>query len=86
MNVSHPEFNFFGFLVPLSLVSGVLGFLIAWLTVAVLERLRLTGSPGTLRKRSSGTSLRVTEQQSRSWGMKINRLGEQFAVWAGAST
>ena len=48
MNVSHPEFNFFGFLVPLSLVSGVLGFLIAWLTVAVLERLRLTRYVGNV--------------------------------------
>jgi len=42
MNVLHPEFNFLDFLAPLNLVSGVLGFLIAWLTVAVLERLRLT--------------------------------------------
>jgi hypothetical protein len=42
MNVLHPEFNFLGFLVPLTLVSGVLGFVIAWLTLAVLERLRLT--------------------------------------------
>jgi Protein of unknown function (DUF1656) len=42
MNVLHPEFNFLGFLVPLSLVAGVLGFLIAWLTLALLERLRLT--------------------------------------------
>ena len=39
MNVLHPEFNFLDFLVPLNLVAGVLGFLIAWLTVAVLERL-----------------------------------------------
>jgi hypothetical protein len=42
MNVLHPEFNFLGFLVPLSLVAGVLGFLMAWLIVAILERLRLT--------------------------------------------
>jgi hypothetical protein len=42
MNVLHPEFNFLGFLVPLSLVAGVLGFLMAWLLVAILERLRLT--------------------------------------------
>ena len=42
MNVLHPEFNFLGFLVPLTLVAGVLGFLIAWLIVAVLERLQLT--------------------------------------------
>jgi len=41
MNVLHPEFNFLDFLVPLNLVAGVLGFLIAWLTVAVLERLQL---------------------------------------------
>ena len=42
MNVLHPEFNLLGFLVPLNLVAGVLGFLIAWLTLALLERLRLT--------------------------------------------
>jgi hypothetical protein len=42
MNVLHPEFNFAGFLVPLSLVAGVLGFLMAWLIVAILERFRLT--------------------------------------------
>ena len=42
MNVLHPEFNFLGFLVPLSLVAGVLGFLLAWSIVAILERLRLT--------------------------------------------
>jgi hypothetical protein len=48
MNVLHPEFNFCGFLVPLDLVSGVLGFLIAWLTVAVLERLRLTRYVGNV--------------------------------------
>lgn len=42
MNVLHPEFNFLGFFVPLSLVAGVLGFLMAWLLVAILERLRLT--------------------------------------------
>jgi hypothetical protein len=42
MNVLHPEFNFLGFLVPLNLVAGVLGFLTAWLGVALLERLRLT--------------------------------------------
>ena len=42
MNVLHPEFNFLGFLVPLNLVAGVLGFLIAWLTLALLERLRFT--------------------------------------------
>jgi len=48
MNVLHPEFNFLDFLVPLNLVSGVLGFLIAWLTVAVLERLRLTRYVGNV--------------------------------------
>ena len=48
MNVLHPEFNFCGFLVPLDLVSGVLGFLMAWLTVAVLERLRLTRYVGNV--------------------------------------
>ena len=42
MNVLHPEFNFLGFLVPLNLVTGVLGFLIAWLTLTLLERLRFT--------------------------------------------
>ncbi len=42
MNVLHPEFDFLGFLVPLNLVAGVLGFLVAWLGVALLERLRLT--------------------------------------------
>ncbi|MBV8227680.1 MAG: DUF1656 domain-containing protein [Verrucomicrobia bacterium] len=48
MNVLHPEFNFCGFLVPLDLVSGVVGFLIAWLTVALLERLRLTRYVGNV--------------------------------------
>jgi hypothetical protein len=48
MNVLHPEFNFLGFLVPLNLVAGVLGFLIAWLTVALLERLRLTRYVGNV--------------------------------------
>jgi Protein of unknown function (DUF1656) len=42
MNVSHPEFNILGFLVPLSLVAGVVGFVIAWFIVAILERSRLT--------------------------------------------
>ena len=42
MNVLHPEFNFLGFLVPLNLVAGVLGFLMAWSIVAILERFRLT--------------------------------------------
>jgi hypothetical protein len=42
MNVQHPEFNFFGFLVPWSLVDGVAGFLMAWVLVAALERVRLT--------------------------------------------
>jgi len=48
MNVLHPEFNFLDFLVPLNLVAGVLGFLIAWMTVAVLERLRLTRYVGNV--------------------------------------
>jgi hypothetical protein len=48
MNVSHPEFNFLDFLVPMSLVAGVLGFLVAWLTVALLERLRLTRYVGNV--------------------------------------
>jgi hypothetical protein len=48
VNVLHPEFNFLDFLVPLNLVAGVLGFLIAWLTVAVLERLRLTRYVGNV--------------------------------------
>jgi hypothetical protein len=48
MNVAHPEFNFFGFLVPWSLVAGVLGFLMAWLVVAALERVRLTRYLGNL--------------------------------------
>lgn len=48
MNVLHPEFNFLDFLVPLNLVAGVLGFLIAWLTVALLERLRLTRYVGNV--------------------------------------
>jgi Protein of unknown function (DUF1656) len=48
MNVLHPEFNFFGFLVPLTLVAGVLGFLMAWLIVAVLERLQLTRNVGNV--------------------------------------
>ncbi|HXM02171.1 MAG TPA: DUF1656 domain-containing protein [Chthoniobacterales bacterium] len=42
MNVSHPEFNILGFLVPLSLVAGVVGFVIAWFIVAILERFRFT--------------------------------------------
>jgi hypothetical protein len=42
MNVSHPEFNILGFLVPLSLVAGVVGFVIAWFIVAIVERFRLT--------------------------------------------
>jgi|GEM_PF-5796446 len=42
MNVSHPEFDILGFLVPLTLVAGVVGFVIAWLIVAILERFRLT--------------------------------------------
>ena len=48
MNVSHREFNFLDFLVPMNLVAGVLGFLIAWLTVALLERLRLTRYVGNV--------------------------------------
>ena len=48
MNVLHPEFNFLDFLVPLNLVAGVLGFLIAWPTVAVPERLRLTRYVGNV--------------------------------------
>jgi Protein of unknown function (DUF1656) len=48
MNVLHPEFNFIGFLVPLNLVAGVLGFLAAWLAVALLERLRLTPYVGNV--------------------------------------
>jgi hypothetical protein len=48
VNVLHPEFNFLDFLVPLNLVAGVLGFLIAWLIVAVLERLRLTRYVGNV--------------------------------------
>jgi hypothetical protein len=48
VNVLHPEFNFLDFLVPLNLVAGVLGFLIAWLTVALLERLRLTRYVGNV--------------------------------------
>jgi hypothetical protein len=48
MNVLHPEFNFLDFLVPLNLVAGVLGFLIAWLTVAVLERFQLTRYVGNV--------------------------------------
>jgi hypothetical protein len=48
MNVSHPEFNILGFLVPLSLVAGVIGFVIAWLIVAILERFRLTRYLGNI--------------------------------------
>ena len=48
MNVLHPEFNFLDFLVPLNLVAGALGFLIDWLTVALLERLRLTRYVGNV--------------------------------------
>jgi hypothetical protein len=48
MNVLHPEFDFFGFLVPLSLAAGVIGFLTAWLTVGLLERLRLTPYVGNV--------------------------------------
>ena len=42
MNVSHPEFDILGFLVPLDLVAGVVGFVVAWFIVAILERFRLT--------------------------------------------
>jgi Protein of unknown function (DUF1656) len=42
MSVSHPEFNILGFFVPLSLVAGVVGFVMAWFIIATLERLRLT--------------------------------------------
>ena len=42
MNVSHPEFNVLGFLVPLSLVAGVIGFVMAWFIIAILESFRLT--------------------------------------------
>jgi hypothetical protein len=42
MNVSHPEFDILGFLVPLNLVAGVVGFVVAWFIVAILERFRLT--------------------------------------------
>jgi hypothetical protein len=48
MNVSHPEFNILGFLVPLSLVAGVVGFVIAWFIVAILERFRLTRFLGNI--------------------------------------
>jgi hypothetical protein len=48
MNVLHPEFNFLGFLVPLNLVAGVLGFLVAWLAVAGLERFQLTRYVGNV--------------------------------------
>jgi Protein of unknown function (DUF1656) len=42
MNASHPEFDILGFLVPLTLVAGVVGFVVAWFIVAILERFRLT--------------------------------------------
>ena len=48
MNVSHPEFNILGFLVPLSLVAGVVGFVTAWFIVAILERFRLTRFLGNI--------------------------------------
>ncbi len=48
MNASHPEFNLLDFLVPVNLVAGVLGFLVAWLTVMVLERFRLTRYVGNV--------------------------------------
>jgi high-affinity Fe2+/Pb2+ permease len=48
MNVSHPEFNVFDFLVPPNLVAGILGFVMAWLIVAVLERLRLARYVGNV--------------------------------------
>jgi hypothetical protein len=48
MNVLHPELNFCGFLVPLNMAAGVIGFLTAWLTVDVLERLRLTRYVGNV--------------------------------------
>jgi hypothetical protein len=48
MNVSHAEFNILGFLVPLNLVAGVIGFVVAWLIVAVLERFRLTRYLGNI--------------------------------------
>jgi hypothetical protein len=48
MNVLHPEFNILGFLVPLNLVAGVVGFVIAWLIVAILESFRLTRYLGNI--------------------------------------
>ncbi|MEY2603430.1 MAG: hypothetical protein QOH31_1204 [Verrucomicrobiota bacterium] len=42
MNLQHPELNVCGFLLPITLVSGVLGFLAAWLLLLSLERLRLS--------------------------------------------
>ena len=37
-----------GFLVPLTLVAGVVGFVMAWLIVAILERFRLTRNVGNI--------------------------------------
>ena len=48
MNVLHPELNVLGFLAPLNLVAGIIGFLTAWLTVAALERLQLTRYVGNV--------------------------------------
>lgn len=42
LKMNHPELNVCGFFVPITLVSGVLGFLAAWVLVLSLERLRLT--------------------------------------------
>ena len=48
MNVSHPEFNILGFLVPLTLVAGVVGFVVAWFIVAILERLSIARYLGNI--------------------------------------
>jgi Co/Zn/Cd efflux system component len=47
MNVLHPEFNVLDFLVPY-LVAGILGLVMAWLIVALLERLRLARHVGNV--------------------------------------
>jgi hypothetical protein len=42
MNLRYPELQVMGLLVPWSLALGVVGFLLTWLVLAVLERTGLT--------------------------------------------
>jgi len=42
LTLNHPEIRLFGLLVPWIFVAGLLGFFIAWLIVAVMERTGLS--------------------------------------------